>query len=105
MGKTPRRQARLVWQLSPSYVMGPLEFGASLVGSGKSYGDDQNTITMRGYTVVNGFLSYQINPKTTVSVQANNLFNALAYTEIEGDGHAARALNGRSLRATLKFDF
>ncbi|MDL5034223.1 TonB-dependent receptor [Pelomonas sp. APW6] len=105
VGKTPRRQARLVWQLSPSYVMGPLEFGASLVGSGKSYGDDQNTITMRGYTVVNGFLSYQINPKTTVSLQANNLFNALAYTEIEGDGHAARALNGRSLRATLKFDF
>ena len=40
-----------------------------------------------------------------MSVQANNLFNALAYTEIEGDGHAARALNGRSLRATLKFDF
>ena len=57
VGKTPRRQARLVWQLSPSYVMGPLEFGASLVGSGKSYVDDQNTITMRGYTVVNGFLS------------------------------------------------
>lgn len=105
VGKTPRRQARFVWQLSPSYVMGPVEFGASLVGSGKSYGDDQNTITMRGYTVVNGFLSYQINAKTTVSVQANNLFNALAYTEIEGDGHAARALNGRSLRATLKFDF
>lgn len=105
VGRTPRRQARLVWQFSPSYVMGPLEFGASLVGSGKSYGDDQNTITMAAYTVVNGFVSYQINPKTTVSLQANNLFNALAYTEIEGDGHAARALNGRSLRATLKFDF
>ncbi|MGM9513001.1 TonB-dependent receptor [Roseateles sp. DB2] len=105
VGKMPRRQARVVWQLSPSYTVGPLEFGASLVGSGKSYGDDQNTITMPGYTVVNGFLSYQINGKTTVSLQANNLFNALAYTEIEGDGHAARALNGRSVRATLKFDF
>ncbi len=105
VGKMPRRQARVVWQLSPSYTMGPLEFGASLVGSGKSYGDDQNTITMPGYTVVNAFLSYQLNGKTTLSLQANNLFNALAYTEIEGDGHAARALNGRSVRATLKFDF
>ena len=105
VGRMPRRQARVVWQLSPSYTMGPLEIGASLVGSGKSYGDDQNTITMPGYTVVNAFLSYQLNGKTTLSLQANNLFNALAFTEIEGDGHAARALNGRSVRATLKFDF
>ena len=105
VGNKPRRQADLVWQLAPSYTIGDLEIGAALVGSGKSFGDDANTITMKGYTVVNAFVNYALSEKTTVSVSANNLFDKLAYTEIEGDGHAARALNGRTLRATLKIDF
>jgi len=105
VGKKPRRQASLVYQLTPSYSIGSLELGASLIGSGKSYGDDQNTVTMPAYSIVNAFVSYQVNARTQFSVSANNLFNTLAYTEIEGDGHAARALNGRSLRASLKFEF
>jgi outer membrane receptor protein involved in Fe transport len=105
VGNTPRRQADIVWQLAPSYTIGNLELGAALVGSGKSYGDDANTITMKAYTVVNAFANYALTEKTMVSLSANNLFNKLAYTEIESDGHAARALNGRTLRATLKMDF
>lgn len=105
VGKTPRRQARVTWQLAPSYSWGDLEFGASLIGSGKSYGDDANTITMKSYTVVNAFANYQINDKIQLSLSANNLFNTLAYTEIEGDGHAARALNGRTVRLALKREF
>ncbi|MDT8998175.1 TonB-dependent receptor [Paucibacter sp. APW11] len=105
VGNKPRRQADVVYQITPSYSIGELEFGASLIGSGKSFGDDQNTITMPGYTVVNAFVNYQLNAKTQLSVSANNLFNALAYTEIEGDGHAARALTGRTVRATLKYEF
>jgi hypothetical protein len=35
----------------------------------------------------------------------NNLFNTLGYTEIEGDGHAARAVNGRSALVQLKYNF
>ncbi|MFH7042470.1 TonB-dependent receptor [Paucibacter sp. JuS9] len=105
VGKQPRRQAKLVYQLAPTWSLGDLELGVSVVGSGKSYGDDQNTITMPAYRVVNAFASYQLNARTQLSVSANNLFNALAYTEIEGDGHAARALNGRTVRAALKFDF
>jgi outer membrane receptor protein involved in Fe transport len=105
IGNKPRRQADLVWQLAPSYTVGDLELGASLVGTGKSYGDDANTITMKGYTIVNAFANYYLTEKVQLSLSANNLFNKLAYTEIEGDGHAARALNGRTLRATLKMDF
>ncbi|MFG6448309.1 TonB-dependent siderophore receptor [Roseateles sp. BYS180W] len=103
--KQPRRQAKFTWQLSPSYSWGDVELGLGLIGSGKSYGDDANTITMKGYTVVNAFANYQINDKTQLSISANNAFNALAYTEIEGDGHAARALNGRTLRLGLKYEF
>jgi len=105
VGKKPRRQADFVYQLSPSYSFGSVDVGAALIGSGKSYGDDANTITMPGYTIVNAFVNYQFNDKLQVSLSANNLFNALAYSEIEGDGHAARAFNGRNLRASLKYSF
>ena len=85
VGKQPRRQAKLVYQLAPTWSLGDLEIGMSVIGSGKSYGDDQNTITMPAYRVVNAFASYQLNARTQLSISANNLFNALAYTEIEGD--------------------
>jgi outer membrane receptor protein involved in Fe transport len=85
--------------------MGSVDLGAAIVGTTKSFGDDQNTITMPGFTVVNPYVSYQFNAKTSVTLAANNLFNTLGYTEIEGDGHAARSINGRSFKATLKYQF
>jgi outer membrane receptor protein involved in Fe transport len=60
---------------------------------------------MAGFTTVNAFANYRINAKTQVSLRVNNLFNTLGYTEIEGDGHAARAVNGRSASVQLKYTF
>ena len=105
VGKKPRRQADFAWQLSPSYTLGNLDVGAAVIGTSKSWGDDQNTITLPGFTVVNAFANYQLSSKALVSVSVNNLMNTLGYTEIEGDGHAARAINGRSVKATLKYQF
>ena len=105
VGKKPRRQADFTWQLTPGYSIGNVDIGAAIIGTTKSFGDDQNTITMPGFTVVNPYVSYQFNPKTSIMLAANNVFNALGYTEIEGDGHAARAVNGRTWRATLKYQF
>jgi len=105
IGKKPRRQADLVYALSPSYRTGDLEFGAAFIGSGKSYGDDANTITMDGYMITNLFANYRINKQASAILSVNNAFNKLAFTEVEGDGHAARSLAGRSARATLKYEF
>jgi outer membrane receptor protein involved in Fe transport len=105
VGKKPRRQADLVYALSPSYRTGDLEFGAAFIGSGKSYGDDANTITMDGYMITNLFANYRINKQASAILSVNNAFNKLAFTEVEGDGHAARALAGRSAKATLKYEF
>ena len=105
VGKKPRRQADLVYALSPSYRTGDLEFGAAFIGSGKSYGDDANTITMDGYMITNLFANYRINKQASAILSVNNTFNKLAFTEVEGDGHAARALAGRSAKATLKYEF
>jgi outer membrane receptor protein involved in Fe transport len=105
IGKKPRRQADIVYQLTPSYSFGPLSLGASIVGTGKSYGDDGNTITMGAYAVVNAFVNYQVMPEFTVGLGVNNLANTIGYTEIEGDGHAARSINGRTIKASLKYSF
>nr|WP_295782908.1 TonB-dependent receptor [Rhodoferax sp.] len=105
VGKAPRRQAKFVYQLAPSYSFNSFDIGAALVGTGDSYGDDANTITMPGFTNVNAFVTYRINAKAQLSFRMNNLFNTLGYTEIEGDGHAARAISQRSATVQLKYAF
>jgi outer membrane receptor protein involved in Fe transport len=105
VGKTPRRQADVTYQLTPSYIMGDLTLGASVIGTTKSWGDDANTIVLPGFRVVNAFANYQIDAKTSASLSVNNLFNTIGYTEVEGDGHAARSINGRAIKASLKYAF
>ena len=105
VGKTPRRQAEFVYQLSPSYAIGPFEIGAAVIGTGKAWGDDANTIVQPAFAVLNAFVNYQFNDKISASLSANNLTNTLGYTEVEGDGHAARAVNGRTIKASVKYTF
>ncbi len=105
IGNKPRRQANVVYQLTPSYSVGQLNFGASLIGTGKSYGDDGNTITQRGYVVINAFANYEVMKNLVLGIGVNNLGNVIGYTEVEGDGHAARSINGRTVKATLRYTF
>ncbi|SFV06634.1 TonB-dependent receptor domain-containing protein [Pseudoduganella namucuonensis] len=105
IGNTPRRQAKVVYQLAPSYEIGAATIGASIIGTGRSWADDAHTIVMPAYRVVHAFVKYQVNPQTVVSLTANNLFNKLGYTEVEGDGHAARAITGRAIKASLGYSF
>jgi outer membrane receptor protein involved in Fe transport len=105
IGNTPRRQAKVVYQLAPSYTIGGASFGLMVIGTGKAWADDAHTITMPAYAVVNGYLNYRVSERVLVALSANNLFNKIGYTEVEGDGHAARSISGRALKATVKYSF
>lgn len=105
IGNTPRRQAKFVYQASPSYSYGPATIGASIVGTTSSWGDDGNTLKLPSYTTVNMFARYQFNGNLELNVSANNLFNTIGWTEVEGDGHAARSIDGRSVKAGIKYSF
>lgn len=105
IGKKPRRQADLTYQIMPSYTLGQLNFGAAFIGTTASWGDDANSIKMPAYVITNAFANYQIDNHWSANVSVNNLFNKLAWTEVEGDGHAARALNGRSAIASIRYNF
>lgn len=104
-GNTPRRQARSVYQITPSYRWGNATVGASLIGTSKSFGDDANTLTLPAYRVVSLFGSYDFDNRVSLQFSVNNLFDAIGYTEVEGDGHAARSVNGRSARLGVKYSF
>jgi outer membrane receptor protein involved in Fe transport len=111
-GKKPRRQADFVFQLAPSYVIGPFEVGATVIGTTKAYADNDNAVVLPGYTVVNAFASYELARGLQLQLGVNNLFDTLGYTEAEGQGnltnnalYVARAINGRSVKATLRYSF
>jgi outer membrane receptor protein involved in Fe transport len=105
VGNTPRRQAKLVYQVQPVYDGGRWQAGGSMVGTTKSFGDDANTITMPAFVVFNAFFSFDVLPNLTVGLAANNVFNETGYTEVEGSGHAARSINGRTVKTSIKYSF
>jgi outer membrane receptor protein involved in Fe transport len=108
VGQTPRRQAKFVWQLSPSYSIGDLTMGASLVGTTSSKDDSPAgpiSVTLPGYTVVNAFANYQLGKQASVSLGVNNLLNVIGYTETNDGRGAARSINGRSGKVTLAYEF
>lgn len=109
VGKTPKRQARMVWQLSPTWQVTPeLMLGASIVGTSSSRDDSPAgpvTVTLPGFTAVNAVASYAFSDQMTLSLAVNNLFDTVGYTESNDGRGAARSINGRTARATLKYAF
>jgi len=108
-GRAPKRQAKVVYQLTPTAnISDALTVGVGIVGTTKSLDDGPAgslTITLPAYTVVNAFASYALTSKATLSLSANNLFNELAYTESNDGRGAARAYTGRTVKASLRYTF
>ena len=106
-GLTPNRQAKVVYQLSPTYTTGAFTVGAAIVGS-SSAKDAQGSAyeaTLPAYTVVNGFANYAVSKDLTATFGVYNLTNTIGYTEINDGRMAARSINGRSAKVGLKYHF
>jgi catecholate siderophore receptor len=107
--KTPKRQAKLVYQFTPSVSVGEDALvGASIVGTTASKDDGPGgplTITLPAYMTVNAFANYNLTPQATVALSVNNLLNKIGYTESNDGRGAARSINGRTAKVTLKYAF
>jgi catecholate siderophore receptor len=106
--KTPKRQAKVVYQLSPSYTLGNAAFGATIVGTTSSKDDSPAgpvTVTLPGFVAVNAFANYQLTPSVQLALGVNNLFDTIGYTESNDGRGAARSINGRTAKGTLKYTF
>ena len=108
VGKTPKRQARLVYQFTPSVTLGEALLGANIVGTTASKDDGPTgpvTITLPAFVAVNAFASYNVTADATLSLSVNNLFDTLGYTESNDGRGAARSINGRTAKLSLKYNF
>jgi outer membrane receptor protein involved in Fe transport len=111
VGNQPRRQAKFVYQLNPSYDADRFSLGANIVGTGDSYAQDNNQLIMPGFTQVNAYLQLRPVDRVQLSVNANNLFNVKGITEVEEGAIPAnglvraRSINGRTLSASVKYSF
>lgn len=111
--KTPRRQAAVILSLSPSYTYKNFSVGLNLYGTSKSFAQDNNELVLPGYFVVNAFVRYEVTKGLAISLNGNNLTNALGITEAEEgtitNGTTnyvrARSILGRSMNATIRYDF
>jgi outer membrane receptor protein involved in Fe transport len=114
VGNTPRRQAKWIYQIAPTWRLGEkATVGASLIGTTKAYAQDDNLLTFPGYAQVNAFVEYNLTEGLSLSLNANNLFDKVGLTEAEEASIAAgsvnairaRSINGRTVTASLRYSF
>lgn len=107
VGKAPNRQAKFLYSVSPSYRFAKTTAGLALIGTTAAK-DAQTTSTeveLPAYHYVNAFVNHDLNKSTVVSLGINNLTNVIGYTEGNDSRSAARSINGRTARVTLRYNF
>ena len=112
-GNTPRRQADIIFSLMPSYTINKFATGISIIGTTKSYAQDNNKLILPGYAIVSPYVNYNISKRLTAAVNANNILNAFGFTESEEDSITenqvniirARSITGRTIGGSLTFSF
>ncbi len=112
-GNTPRRQADFVYQITPALDFDVARVGLNLVGTTKAYAQDSNELIFPAYTQVNAFVNFRPVENIELSLNANNLLNTKGITEAEEGSITAgvdnyiraRSINGRTVSASVRFDF
>lgn len=111
IGNTPRRQADLIFQGSAQYESDFFTVGVNAVGTTESFTQDNNDLVLPGYTQVNGFVAVRPVDNVEFSLNANNLFDVTGFTESEEGSIPgnniirARSIVGRTISASVRFDF
>lgn len=116
-GNAPRRQADFVYNFSPSYNFGDNSqhaFALSVLGTSKSYAQDDNDLVMPGYAYFNLIGRAGLTKGLSLVLSVNNLFDTVGITEVEGNGDGAfgnnrlvraRSITGRSSTLSLQYSF
>lgn len=107
VGKSPNRQAKLTYQLSPSIKLGKLNAGAQIIATGSSR-DAQGTtyeVVLPGYSYVNLYANYDVMQNLNLGLAINNAFNKIGFTEMNNERNAARSINGRTFKLMARYSF
>jgi outer membrane receptor protein involved in Fe transport len=117
-GLRPIRQAKFIYNFGASYTYDDrFTLGGAVNGTTKSFVDFENRFVMPSFTTVSAFASFKATDRLTLGINANNLFNKAGFTEgdegrlFDTDGNGAydtsiaRSIAGRTISASVKFDF
>lgn len=106
IGQPENRQPKFIYQVGPGYTNEFFDVGINVQGLSSATETDNTAPNNKlpAYTIVTGHFDYYITPKMLASLGVYNLFNTLAYTELDGTT-SARALNGRNAKLSLKYSF
>lgn len=114
IGNTPRRQADVVWSLSPTYLIGEHLIGATIIGTSDSYSQDDNAFTMDGYVYANVFVDFALAESLSLQLSINNITDEIGLTEMEGSSASTingvdyirgRSITGRTTAVKLQYNF
>ena len=111
VGNTPRRQATLLYTVTPQYDTDLFTIGASVQGQTSAYSDDVNLLKMPGFTTVGLFAQIRPVDRLVLSVNASNVFNKTAIMEVSatqvptGGVAGVRTLYGRLISTSARFFF
>lgn len=109
VGKAPDRQAKWVYQITPSWRATPkLNIGASIVGTSSSQdqlgsGNPDNATKMGSFATINPYVNYKYDKNWALSVRANNILDKVGITEAQPG--VARSVDGRAIRASVIYSF
>ena len=117
-GLKPQRQADWVYNIGASYTFAErFTLGGAVNGTSKSFVDFENRFVQPGFATVTAFANVKLRDNLALSVNANNLFNKAGFTEgdqsrlFDTDGNGAydtsiaRSIAGRTISASVKFEF
>ena len=115
VGNTPRRVPDLLYNVNAAYSLlnGRFQLGTSVTGTSKVYAQDDNNVVLPAYAYLNAFASFRVTKGLTIRANANNITNAIGFTEMEGDAFVdgatnylrARPITGRATTLTLSYKF
>jgi len=111
IGNTARRQAPYILNINPYYEADKYSVGMNVFSTGKAPVQDSNQFDLPAYTTVGAYINYDIRENMEISLNANNLFDAVGFSEGEegapaiGDFVRFRPINGRTVSATLRYSF
>ncbi|NKB15675.1 MAG: TonB-dependent receptor [Sphingomonadales bacterium] len=104
LGNRSRRQAPFNLNLNPYYVHDRFDVGFNIYSVGKAPVQNSNQFDLPAYTTVGAYVNFEVIDNITVSLNANNLFDEVGFTEGEegnpaiGDFVRYRPINGRTIR-------
>jgi outer membrane receptor protein involved in Fe transport len=110
-GNRPGRHSNLFFAARPQIDLDRFTVGTQVNGATSNYTLDSNLLKQPGYVIVSPYVQYRLDPRTRVSLNVFNVLDKIAFINagsptVPASGVASSlVMNGRTVSASLRFDF